>query len=54
MWLNFFLFCFFFLSLLTVVNLLVKKNGVNLPAVKVCRPVACISPHSFEQLPRTI
>jgi len=47
MLLIFFSFCFFFFSLLIVVNLFKKKNGVNFPAAKVDRPIACISPHSF-------
>jgi hypothetical protein len=28
-----------------------KKNGVNLPAAKVIRPIACISPHSLNSCP---
>jgi len=54
MLLIFFSFCYFFFSLFIVVNLLKKKNGVNFTAVEVHRPIACISPHSFNQLPRTI
>ena len=29
-----------------------KKNGVNLATCKGLKPITCISPHSFDQLPR--